>query len=74
MKDQSHYYQNLRHFFVDYPNPCYSQIELDVKRTFPEDEFFQIPAVTRALKNVLVAYTRRNPRVGYCQGLNFVVG
>ncbi len=24
------------------------------------------------LRNVLYAYTRRNPTVGYCQGLNFI--
>ncbi len=26
------------------------------------------------LRNVLVAYTKRNPTVGYCQGMNFIVG
>lgn len=26
-----------------------------------------------SLRNVLYAYMRRNPTVGYCQGLNFIV-
>lgn len=26
------------------------------------------------LKNVLTAYVRRNPTLGYCQGLNYIVG
>ena len=59
---------------MEYPNPCYSQIELDIKRTFPEDDMFKQDKVIKQLKNVLVCYTRRNPSVGYCQGLNFVAG
>jgi len=25
------------------------------------------------LRNVLIAYTKRNPTVSYCQGMNFIV-
>ena len=27
-----------------------------------------------SLKNVLYTYVKRNPTVGYCQGMNFIVG
>jgi hypothetical protein len=27
-----------------------------------------------SLKNVLSTYVKRNPTVGYCQGMNFIVG
>lgn len=58
----------------DYPNPCFYQIEMDIKRTFPEDEFFQLPGSIGALRRILVAYVKRNPVVGYSQGMNYIVG
>ena len=72
--DHPGYYESLKNSFVEYPNPSYSQIDLDLKRTFPEDEMFKQEHVINTLRNVLVSYTRRNPSVGYCQGLNFVAG
>eukprot|EP00276_Gloeochaete_wittrockiana_P008073 CAMPEP_0184645472 /NCGR_PEP_ID=MMETSP0308-20130426/1960_1 /TAXON_ID=38269 /ORGANISM="Gloeochaete witrockiana, Strain SAG 46.84" /LENGTH=431 /DNA_ID=CAMNT_0027074511 /DNA_START=202 /DNA_END=1496 /DNA_ORIENTATION=+ len=49
-----------------------SQIEKDLLRTFPNNRSFQnrIPLLQRTL----LAYALHNPRVGYCQGLNFIVG
>jgi hypothetical protein len=47
-------------------------IELDVKRTFPEHEALT-PEFVERMRRVLKAYSRRNPEVGYCQGMNFVV-
>jgi hypothetical protein len=58
----------------DFPNPIISQIEVDIPRTFPEEEEFNNPDMLQSLKNVLVAYTVRNPNIGYCQGFNFIVG
>ena len=34
------YYHTLAYDTEDYPNPCFYQIEIDIKRTFPEDVFF----------------------------------
>jgi hypothetical protein len=58
----------------DYPNPCFHQIEMDLKRTFPEDEDMKLPGMVVSIRKILVAYTKRNPLVGYCQGMNFILG
>ena len=47
-------------------------IELDVRRTFPEHPRLTSAFVER-MRTVLLAYAKRNPEVGYCQGMNFVV-
>ncbi|GAA5976881.1 hypothetical protein JCM10908_005660 [Rhodotorula pacifica] len=54
--------------------PCLKQIDMDCHRTFPTNVFFagNGPGVTK-LRNVLVAYSRRDPKVGYCQGMNNLV-
>jgi hypothetical protein len=47
-------------------------IEKDLDRTFPENIFFNKMGKER-LRNVLLAYSERNPKVGYCQSMNFIV-
>ena len=34
----------------------------------------QVEELIVPLRNVLCTYTKRNPTVGYCQGMNFIVG
>ncbi|GAA5902704.1 hypothetical protein JCM8208_007045 [Rhodotorula glutinis] len=53
---------------------CLKQIDMDCHRTFPTNVFFagNGPGVAK-LRNVLVAYSRRNPKIGYCQGMNNLV-
>ncbi|THC97902.1 hypothetical protein EYZ11_002600 [Aspergillus tanneri] len=49
-----------------------AQIDMDINRTLTDNVFFRKgPGVTK-LKEVLVAYSRRNPEVGYCQGMNLI--
>ncbi|TFY69130.1 hypothetical protein EVG20_g3280 [Dentipellis fragilis] len=49
------------------------EIEKDVGRTMPLNVFFGGDgAGVEKLRRVLVAYSRRNPAVGYCQGMNLV--
>ena len=49
------------------------QVEKDLPRTFPAHPLLE--GVGRdALRRVLLAYARYNPKVGYCQGLNFLAG
>ena len=53
-------------------NPSVKQIELDLLRTLPNNchfESLQSDGIGR-LRRVLTAYSQRNPRVGYCQGMN----
>ena len=56
------------------PSPFEIQIELDIRRTFPEDPFFKCDKNLGKLKRVLLVYSRRNISIGYCQGFNFIVG
>ena len=49
-----------------------AQIEMDIHRTLTDNVFFRSgPGVTK-LHEVLLAYSRRNPEVGYCQGMNLI--
>ncbi|KAI0076001.1 TBC-domain-containing protein [Panus rudis PR-1116 ss-1] len=49
------------------------EIEKDVGRTMPLNVFFgRVGAGVSKLRRVLTAYSRRNPAVGYCQGMNLV--
>ncbi|KZT02541.1 TBC-domain-containing protein [Laetiporus sulphureus 93-53] len=49
------------------------EIEKDVCRTMPLNVFFgRTGAGVDKLRRVLTAYSRRNPSVGYCQGMNLV--
>lgn len=50
------------------------QIDLDVQRTFPGHRYFESSAGRAALKQVLLAYSRVDPVIGYCQGMNFLAG
>ena len=50
------------------------QIDKDLQRTYPEEGFFDIPGAMASLRNILVAYSCRNPSIGYCQGMNFIAG
>jgi len=54
-------------------NPWTDMIEIDIGRTFPELKTFTETQQQQLLR-VLNAYAAYNPKVGYCQGMNFVVG
>mmetsp|Transcript_3006 Transcript_3006/g.4880 ORF Transcript_3006/g.4880 Transcript_3006/m.4880 type:complete len:355 (-) Transcript_3006:384-1448(-) len=56
-----------------------AQIELDLHRTFPDHLHFSgedtgSKNLVPVLRRVLYAYARKNPKVGYCQGMNFIAG
>ncbi|KAF8251556.1 TBC-domain-containing protein [Wilcoxina mikolae CBS 423.85] len=49
-----------------------SQISMDINRTLTDNIFFRKGPGVSKLKQVLVAYSRRNTEVGYCQGMNMI--
>ena len=74
LEENKHYYRNLKNQAMSYPNPCFNQIELDLRRTFTELKIQKSERLIIKLRNVLTTYTKRNPTIGYCQGMNFLVG
>lgn len=54
--------------------PHEKQIELDIRRTFPNNPYFKCDNNLSKLKRILLAYSSRNLSIGYCQGFNFIVG
>lgn len=57
------------------PESYKEQIELDIKRTFTEDEaFVEDKDLQGTIQNILLAYAKRNTSIGYCQGMNYLGG
>lgn len=54
------------------PHPASRQIELDLHRTLTTNQHFSSPSspALQQLRRVLLAFSWRNPAIGYCQGLN----
>lgn len=48
-------------------------IDVDAPRTFPDISEFS-EDYRRSMRHILYAYSNLNKEVGYCQGMNFVVG
>lgn len=71
------YYTLLRDKFNDIPTRFDDLIELDMNRTAstpPDcDECETHRAKLKKCGNVLRTYVKRNPDLGYCQGLNYIV-
>lgn len=73
-----HYYRNLCNMLPDSPvAACYrKQVALDLMRTMPNNTSFSSPGSKGImdLQDVLLAFCIHNPTIGYCQGMNFIVG
>ncbi|XP_013859082.1 TBC1 domain family member 2B [Austrofundulus limnaeus] len=69
------YYETLLNVARERPNPASKQIELDLLRTLPNNKHYASPSAggIHKLRNVLLAFSWRNPDIGYCQGLNRLV-
>ncbi|KAG8527702.1 uncharacterized protein KY384_007856 [Bacidia gigantensis] len=65
------YYDELIRTGIDDP-AVISQIQMDIRRTLTDNVFFRKGPGVAKLNEVLVAYSRRNPDVGYCQGMNLI--
>ncbi|XP_002961883.2 growth hormone-regulated TBC protein 1 [Selaginella moellendorffii] len=68
------YYKDLVDAVRDKTTAATRQIDHDLDRTFPTHPWLSSPAGQQTLRRVLVAYSFRDSRVGYCQGMNFVAG
>ncbi|XP_078237330.1 TBC1 domain family member 2B isoform X2 [Pogona vitticeps] len=69
------YFQRLLQNALKKQNPASKQIELDLLRTLPNNKHYASPTSEgiQKLRNVLLAFSWRNPDIGYCQGLNRLV-
>ncbi|XP_012783173.2 TBC1 domain family member 2B [Ochotona princeps] len=69
------YFQSLLQTALEKQNPAAKQIELDLLRTLPNNRHYSSPTSEgiQKLRNVLLAFSWRNPDIGYCQGLNRLV-
>lgn len=67
------YYEDLisRPESEDHPEVV-QQIRADINRTLTDNIFFRKGPGVQKLNEVLLAYSRRNPEVGYCQGMNLI--
>ena len=67
------YYEDLVNRPEDRDDPqVVLQIKADITRTLTDNIFFRKGPGVQKLHEVLLAYSRRNPDVGYCQGMNLV--
>jgi len=65
------YYEDLVHSTMSDPT-IVQQIQMDITRTLTDNIFFRKGPGVEKLKEVLSAYARRNPEIGYCQGMNII--
>lgn len=65
------YYDDLVSNGIDDPT-ILAQIQMDINRTLTDNVFFRRGPGVAKLNEVLLAYSRRNPEVGYCQGMNLI--
>lgn len=63
-------------YYLKQNSPHEKSIRRDLNRTFPEQDYFQDGKGIgqENLYNVIKAYSLYDPEVGYCQGMQFVVG
>ncbi|KAL9027381.1 MAG: hypothetical protein Q9196_004086, partial [Gyalolechia fulgens] len=67
------YYEDLVHRNSEGDDPTIlTQIEMDIHRTLTDNVFFRKGPGVSKLNEVLLAYSRRNAEVGYCQGMNLI--
>ena len=72
MYNNGDYYQKLLKYSSEVNCPSSLQIDLDLRRTFPNEDQVMDDKFQQSLRNILVCYSLRNTSVGYCQGMNFI--
>ncbi|KAK5017877.1 hypothetical protein LTR39_001302 [Cryomyces antarcticus] len=66
------YYEDLVNSDANDDPVIAQQIQMDITRTLTDNIYFRKGVGVSRLNEVLVAYSRRNPEVGYCQGMNLI--
>lgn len=66
------YYEDLVHHEGNDDPAIVAQIQMDINRTLTDNIFFRKGPGVAKLNEVLLAYSRRNEEVGYCQGMNLI--
>ncbi|TVY82978.1 TBC domain-containing protein [Lachnellula suecica] len=67
------YYEDLVAHKAGEDDPAIiAQIQMDINRTLTDNIFFRKGPGVAKLNEVLLAYSRRNEEVGYCQGMNLI--
>ncbi|KAL9657620.1 hypothetical protein ABK040_012699 [Willaertia magna] len=76
IRENKGYYNKILEVHNGQQCPNEGQIDLDLARTFPSHPFYSSPhSIGRTqMKNILTAFSWRNPYVSYCQSLNYIVG
>ena len=75
MQNFPDYYNNILNNYPEYIPSLFEQtIDKDLTRTFPDEKFFQEKENLNKLRNILVAFSRRNSSIGYTQGFNLIAG
>ena len=59
---------------IDWNGEDANSIQRDVVRTFPLSKLFTVVDGMKRMANINAGYAVRNIEVGYCQGMNYVVG
>ena len=72
--NKNYYNTILNKYPKSIPSIFENQINLDLGRTYPNDPFYKDKKNIERLKNILLAISRRETTIGYCQGFNFIVG
>jgi hypothetical protein len=67
LRENRDYYKTLK--TEEYPEYYHKVVEADVRRTLEEKS----EENQEKLSNILRTIAKRNPFVGYCQGMNFIV-
>lgn len=66
------YYASLLSGYESEKSVATEEIEKDVHRSFPEHDYYRSQEGRTALRNVLTAYSWRNPGIGYCQSMVYL--